>query len=729
MTRINRRRFGQMVAGGAAFLSSGGTASAGGTSSQGPLHFVPVLPGIWRATVGTPEEHTPVRARLTSPRADDIRALPAVTEAPLSGVEGGVTRRGTQITVPLAPGELIYGFGLQLMSFQQRGKKRTIRVNADPRVDSGDSHAPVPFYVTTRGYGVLIDTFRHAQFYCGEAHPVEQKAHAGAGGGVNTPADMRASDRDRSGEIRVEVPRTSGVDVYLFSGPGMMQAVQRYNLFSGGGVNPPEWGLGFWYRAEMHLDADGVLAVARQLRQATIPCDVLGLEPGWQTHAYSCSFAWDPKRFPDPAKFLSEARTMGLHVNLWEHAFTHSSSPIYPALEPHSGDYLVWQGLVPDFAGEASRRVFGGYHGKAFVDAGVSGFKLDECDNSDFTEGWSWPDFAQFPSGLDGETMHAAFGLLYQDTILSAFRERGESTYGLVRSSGALASSYPFVLYSDLYDHRQFVRALINAGFCGLLWCPEVRDAISEEDLLRRLQTVVFSPLAMVNAWYIRNPPWKQIDRRLNNAHQFAPGWEKLQARCREIIEWRMALVPYLRGAFARYAEDGTPPFRAPILDFAADRSLINVDDQYMVGDRLMVAPIFAGEKSRTVVLPSGKWHEFWSGRTLDGGRTVEVNSAFAEIPVYVRGDAVVPWAMPAASTSDAAARVLRVRVYGDGATSWEGNGPDLEGLVLSWDSASQKGIVKAARSAARPYQVDRWERIGEAQTVSDTLRTSSDQS
>ncbi len=82
-----------------------------------------------------------------------------------------------------------------------------------------------------------------------------------------------------------------------------------------------------------------------------------------------------------------------------------------------------------------------------------------------------------------------------------------------MRSSGAFAAPYPFVLYSDLYDHRQFIRALVNAGFSGLLWCPEVRDAASEEDLIRRLQSVVFSPLAMVNAWYIRNPPWKQIER------------------------------------------------------------------------------------------------------------------------------------------------------------------------------------------------------------------------
>ena len=138
---------------------------------------------------------------------------------------------------------------------------------------------------------------------------------------------------------------------------------------------------------------------------------------------------------------------------------------------------------------------------------GVSGFKLDECDNSDFTGGWSFPEASQFPSGVDGEQMHSLFGLRYQSALWQQFQQRKQPTYSLVRSSGALASPYPFVLYSDLYNHRQFVRALVNSGFSGLLWCPEVRDAKNEEDLLRRLQTVVFSPLAMINGWYIPNPP------------------------------------------------------------------------------------------------------------------------------------------------------------------------------------------------------------------------------
>src|SRR5690348_2862741 len=87
--------------------------------------------------------------------------MPAVSNAPIGEIRSEITARGTMLRLPLAPREGVYGFGLQLLSFAQRGKKKTTRVNADPRVDSGDTHAPVPFYVTTAGYGVLVDTARY----------------------------------------------------------------------------------------------------------------------------------------------------------------------------------------------------------------------------------------------------------------------------------------------------------------------------------------------------------------------------------------------------------------------------------------------------------------------------------------------------------------------------------------------------------------------------------------
>lgn len=669
-----------------------------------------VAPGVWKATIGSPEVQTPVRARQIGPETEALHRLPVVNAPPLDAPTASVGTRGVELQLPLEPGELMYGFGLQMMSFQQRSKKRIIRVNADPKVDSGDSHAPVPFYVTTRGYGVLVDTFRHATFYCGEVHPRPEHAISANALEVNTPQMMRVRDRHQDSRVMVEVPRCAGVDVYLFAGPELLTAVRRYNLFSGGGVLPPEWGLGFWYRPEMHLNAEQVLALGKDLRASEIPCDVLGLEPGWQTHAYSCTFAWDHHRFPDPGGFIQRTGDLGFHINLWEHAFTHPASPIFTQLEPYSANFAVWDGLVPDFAGEQARRVFGDYHGKALIDLGVSGFKLDECDNSDFTEGWSFPDHSRFPSGVDGEQMHAEFGLRYQDTILKQFKQRGQPTYNLVRSSGALAAPYPFVLYSDLYDHRQFIRALVNAGFSGLLWCPEVRDAASEEDLIRRLQSVVFSPLAMANAWYIRNPPWKQIDREQNNADRFAPGFERLQARCKEIISWRMQLLPYLHAAFAVYQRDGIPPFRALLMDYPDDPALAAVDDEYMMGDRLVVAPLFAGETHRTVVLPKGDWLDFWTGAPIIH-RKFTLTSDTENIPVYVKSGSLMPWAAVSQYAAAKESRQLQVRVYGNGQLSW--SAPEsVGGLRLGWDNIAKRGHAEQIAANTGQFEITHWKQM-----------------
>jgi alpha-D-xyloside xylohydrolase len=666
-----------------------------------------IHPGVWRATIGTPERFTPVSNRLVPPQTEAFTKLPRVDAAPLPPIEGKQTARGCEVQLPLRPDEQIFGFGLQFLSLNQRGKKKVARVNADPKMDTGDSHAPVPFYVTTEGIGILIDTARYATFYFGDAQPKPTEAAPVRAGSNPDPNYTHTVPEGENGRIIVEVPRTSGVDVYLFAGPAMQDAVKRYNVFSGGGYVPPEWGLGFWYRMAARANHEDVLATAQELRDRKIPCDVVGLEPGWQSHAYSCTFVWDQGRFPDPAGFVKSATDLRYKINLWEHAFTNPASPLFPAIEPYSGNFGVWDGLVPDFAGAPARQAFGAFHGKNLIDIGVSGFKLDECDNSDFTHGWSFPECSSFPSGVDGEQMHSVFGLRYQMAIWEGFRKRGKETYGLVRSSGALATPYPFVLYSDLYDHRNYIRALVNSGFSGLLWCPEVRQAESVEDLIRRLQSVVFSPLAQVDCWYMKNPPWKQIDRNLNNAGHLLENWESLETRCREIIGWRMQLVPYLTAAFQQYAEDGTPPFRALVLDAPKDKRLYTVDDQYMMGDRMMVAPLFAGEATRAVVMPEGSWHDFWTGEAIKGGTQISVPASTGPIPVYVKSGSIVPWADVGLFAQAPETRRITARVYGGGSLPFTlKNG--TKSLRLSWGSGGG-----STEGEADGYDVYAWKVLG----------------
>lgn len=709
MIKITRRTLGKGLATGAALgLLDRGSGWAQ-TSSQ-PLEqsqWTPLLPGIWKATIGVCEQVTPVRSRLVEPQHDALTQMTNVAAAPIAAPHGRGNVRGTVVSLPLAPYEDIYGFGLQFFSLAQRGKKRIIRVNADPKADSGDTHAPVPFFVSSRGYGVLLDTARYATFYCGNARAKPTEATGEQPGGT-VPLYTKSLEENGSSEILAEIPTARGVDVYLFAGPSMLEAVRRYNLFSGGGVLPPEWGLGFWYRTQSNATAPEVLAMADEFRARNIPCDVMGLEAGWQTHAYSCTFAWNKQRFPEPESFVRSLQARDFHVNLWEHAFTNPSSPLFPAMRDLAGDKGVWGGLVPDFQDPRARQVFGDYHGKHLADIGICGFKLDECDNSDYTGGWSFPELSRFPSGIDGEQMHSLFGLRYQKALWDQYRQRNQRTYGLVRSSGALATPYPFVLYSDLYDHRQFVRALVNSGFSGLLWCPEVRDAKSDEDLIRRLQSVIFSPLAMINGWYIKNPPWKQLERRKNNAGDLAPDWQTLESRCREIIGWRMQIVPYLQAAFAQYAKDGTPPFRALALDWPDDRAVTNVDDAWMIGDRMLVAPLFAGEPGRKLTLPAGDWHDLWTGEPHAGGSLLQLDASVRNIPVFVKTNSVLPLAAITNSTAAPERRALAVQVYGDGSLPFTLDLPSGEHLRCAWNPQSNTGKIDS-RGWARPFSAATW--------------------
>ena len=189
MKNITRRRLGKGIAAGAAacFLPGRSEAfAAPDISGRGdkPASWVLIAPGVWKAGIGTPEEITPVSVRSVLTLQAAMQRLPNLSAPPLPAVLARVDHRGTTISLPLAANEEIYGFGLQFFALQHRSKKRVIRVNADSRADTGDSHAPVPFYVSSQGYGILVDTARYVTFYCGEARPKPVEAAAGQEGGV-----------------------------------------------------------------------------------------------------------------------------------------------------------------------------------------------------------------------------------------------------------------------------------------------------------------------------------------------------------------------------------------------------------------------------------------------------------------------------------------------------------------------------------------------------------------
>ncbi|HWT73455.1 MAG TPA: TIM-barrel domain-containing protein [Mobilitalea sp.] len=641
------------------------------------LNMEKVANGIWKVTIGEAEQWTPTAVQKFPIKKDVLEKLPVRAEKPyaLKDMKCEVGARGITITIPMDTAEDIYGFGLQLKSMNQAGRKRIIKVNSDPPADTGESHAPVPFYISTGGYGLFVNSFRYITFYMGT---VTDKGISQNMKQENEPhkefSESALYALKRAKETRkiiIEIPGVKGIELFFFAGD-VKEVVQRYNLFSGGGCLPPMWGLGMWYRPYGGCNQDTILELARQFRDEKMPMDVLGLEPGWHSHSYSCTYKWS-SLFPGHQEMIDQLSKEGYKLNLWEHIYIYPAAPFYEQLMEYSGDYEVWNGLVPDFATSEASNIFEKYHKNEFVENGIRGFKLDECDNSDYNpSNWSFPDSTRFPSGMDGEQMHMAVGTLYQNLIYRIFREKEIRTYSQVRSSGALAAPLPFVIYSDLYNHRQFIRGMVTSGFSGLLWAPEVRDCLNVNDLLRRLQTIVFSEQALFNSWRIPSPPWKQVDIDKNLAGEWMESAENVTSTCRRFFELRMQLLPYLYSAFVEYHKWGIPPIRALVMDFPEDEQVRNIDDEYMLGKSLLICPLTMEDgTSRQVYLPEGTWHQFFTGEIIEGGRTLNILAEYDQIPVFVRDNSIIPLAKPVSCVKQDTVFEIQMKDFGTGSAEF----------------------------------------------------------
>ena len=634
-----------------------------------------IAPGIWKITYGVAEKHLPTEFK-EQPLFSSLKQLPDNNIQPfnLKAIHFSEMPSGVLAEINVDSTERFYGFGLQINSFEQRGMRRDIRTNSWPVGNVGFSHAPMPFYISSKGYGVLVNTSRYTVFYMaskgklGTSFQKQSDDTSNKNIAINT-VTLYGKKYSRSDEVSILAEGTKGVELYIFKGPSMMQVMQRYNLFSGGGALPPMWGLGFEYRAKASFNDQQILQTAKYFRDNNIPCDMFGLEPGWQSASYSCSFKWNNKNFPNPDSFIHQMNAQSFKLNLWEHAYTHPTSPIFSEIAPYSGNYTVWAGAVPDFILPQARKIFGGYHEQQFVKKGIAAFKLDECDAADYSKAdreWSFPDIAKFPSGLDGIQMRQIFGSLYQQTMLNLYRKNNLRTMFDVRASYLFASPYTSALYSDMYDLHDFVRMIINSGFAGVNWSPELRETSSDAELIRRMQTTMMSAHMVANCWYLDLPPWLQYNTEKNVRHELLPNAKELEATAKKLIELRMSLLPYLYSSFAQYHFTGTPPFRALVLDYPNDKNVWRIDDEYMMGESILCAPFIDSFFMRKVYFPEGMWYDFNSNKKYEGGKTYTINMPLNKIPMFVKANTILPLAEPVENVIPSTVFHITSRVYGN---------------------------------------------------------------
>lgn len=629
-----------------------------------PIHWTNPYPGIWKAQVGSPEKINLLGAVHSSPKTDALARLPEVSFPIESGLIKAEIHDGkTYLRFPLDKEEQLFGLGLNFQTVNQRGRIMTLHVDHYGGSDNGRTHAPVPFYISSKGYGVLVDAARYITVYAGTGVRADSKNPPVL---YNRNSDPNWDPQPYSDAVEMLVP-ASGAEIYVFAGPTPLQVVQRYNLMNGGGYLPPKWGLGFTQRVPTLFRDSDILNEARSFEEHDFPLDFIGVEPGWQTMSYPCTFEWEPSRFPEPKRFIDSLAKMNIRTNLWLNPYVSPKGTLYEKIKPFTGSHTVWNGIVPDFTIPQARQLFKDHFRKHHLNIGVAGYKIDEVDGYD---NWLWPDVATFPSGAAAEQLRQVYGLLVQDMTAQWFHEKNQRTYGLVRASNAGASSLPYVIYNDYYSHRDFITALVNSSFIGVLWTPEVRASKSPEEWVRRMQSVCFSPMAMLNAWADGTKPWT------------FPGVEKA---VHDVAMLRMQLLPYLYSTFAQYHFEGKPPFRAMNLvegfgyqagvtegklDATANPYGMSIrkdiNDQYMMGDYILVAPVFEGDKGRKVLLPAGKWFDFYTGRFAGENQEITIETPLDRIPLFVKDGGIIPMIGPRLHAPRPGETVpLEVRHYG----------------------------------------------------------------
>jgi alpha-glucosidase len=448
---------------------------------------------------------------------------------------------------------------------------------------------------------------------------------------------------------------------YVFAGPGMPAVVRAYTALTGRMPPPPLWALAYHQCRWFRYTQEAVEALADRHRAERIPCDALWLDiehmDGYRV------FTWDEEAFPDVPGMLARLEDDGFRVvTIVDPGVKHE--PGYPVYDEaverdvlcrtEGGDiYLgeVWPGdtAFPDFVTEEARAWWGELNAR-HVRSGVAGIWNDMNEPA---TGRIPPDRMRFDHGrASHERFHNQYGLLMAMATTSGLRDAmpDRRTFVLTRAGFAGIQRYAANWMGDnmsRWDHL-WLSIPMAMGF-GLSGQPFVGADIggfaghsNAELFLRWMQYGTLTP-------FCRN------HSELGNVDQYAWTWgETITGLVRDAIELRYRLLPYLYAAFLRAAESGAPVQRPLVFDHQDDAAVREIDDEYLLGPDVLVAPVVeAGMTSRQVYLPAGGWYDWHTGEALGARRFVLAPTPMDRIPLYARAGAVVPmWPQAPPSTA-----------------------------------------------------------------------------
>ncbi|GAA1276067.1 alpha-xylosidase [Sphaerisporangium rubeum] len=541
------------------------------------------------------------------------------------------------------PDEHFGGLGEKFTPLDKRGQ-RPVMWNFDAfGAESDRSYKNVPLLLSSRGYGLLVDSGMPVEFdVCRSTHSVVE---------IVAPDDL--------------------IDYYVIAGPLIPDVLARYDRLTCAPALPPKWAFGTWISSGFFRDsAERVLARAAKIRERGIPCDVLHLDCYWQAADNWSDLRWDPENFPDPEGMLATLAEQGFKVCLWMNPYISHLSPAFAEgdaagyfLKNTGGETYVadsWHGSYPaggivDFTDPGAASWFREKL-RRLLRQGVALFKTD------FAEGV--PTDAVASNGMTGTELHNVYTLLFNDLVSEVTRE--ENGHGMVwaRSSYLGGQRHAAQWSGDSYTSYAAMASTLRGGLShGLSGVPYwSHDAggftgrPSDDLYARWAQFGALSPLVRFHGTTSREP-WE------------FPEVERLAV---EALRLRYRLMPYIYSAAVASARTGSPMMRALCVDHPDDPVAWQADLEYLLGPDLLVAPMTDPDGTRQVYLPAGSWVDHWTHEVHEGGRYITVTTPLDRIPLFVRYGALIPLTEARDAVGDAPFDGVTVVAYGgaDGATS-----------------------------------------------------------
>jgi alpha-glucosidase len=604
--------------------------------------------------------HRPFRVSVADASGADLDADDPARGIASSGHTVRVWKR-------LRDDEQVYGFGEKTGRLNKRGRQlggySYTMWNSDTYAYENDTdpiYVSIPFYLVLRNgraHGVFLDNTFRSNFDVG--HTSQGLLSFGADGGE--------------------------LDYYLIDGPDPKRVIQRYTDMTGRMPLPPRWSLGYHQCRYSYYPEARVRFIARNFRERRIPADVIWLDIHYLDGFNP--FTWDPQRFPDPPRMVRDLRADGFQVVPiidahpkkqpgWgvydsglagDHYVKNPDGSVYEApVWPSQAEKNRGPSVFPDFSKPGARDWWGGLF-KQFTDMGIRGIWNDMNEPAVFeTVTGTMPlDVRHDNEGqpTDHREIHNVYGLLNSRATFEGLLRLapGSRPFVLTRASFAGAQRYAALWPGDNISSWSHLRATIpmltNMGLSGLPFVGSdiggFAEAPSAELYTRWLQTGVFYPFMRTHTT-LGTPdqePWSY-----GTVHE---------AINRRAIELRYEMLPQIYNVMHEASTTGVPAMRPLVLEFPGDARTYGLDDQFMWGSDLLIAPVLReAERQRELYLPTGEWFDFWSGRRYAGGQSVVVPVTIDSTPIFVRGGAFIFRQPVIQHTGEMAGQPLDVHVY-----------------------------------------------------------------